>query len=104
MGHDVGARPPRGGRAYPGWLESTPKISFSAATDGTVTTTLGASDANFHGTGNYLYAAYRKDVGRSGLDLRGKFNRFLGTPVRASGDLLNFSDGREASRMIGSPF
>jgi outer membrane protein assembly factor BamA len=90
-------------RTQDGW-SPTPKISFSAATDGTVTTTLGASDANFLGTGNYLYAAYRKDVDRSGLDLRGEFNRFFGTPVRVSGDLLNFSDGREGSWMIGSPF
>jgi hypothetical protein len=36
-------------RTQDGW-SPTPKISFSAATDGTVTTTLGASDANFLGT------------------------------------------------------
>ena len=90
-------------RTQDGW-SPTPKISFSAATDGTVTTTLGVTDANVLGTGNYLYAAYRKDVDRSGLDLRGEFNRLLGSPVRASGDFVNFSDGKEGSWLLGSPF
>lgn len=86
-----------------GWT-TTPRISFSAASDGTLTLVLGLTDRNLLGTGNYGRAWYVKDVDRSGVILQTALDRLGGSPLALGGGLFLFSDGTQGNWSTGVPY
>ena len=86
-----------------GWT-TTPRISFSAASDGTLTLVLGLTDRNLFGTGNYGRAWYVKDVDRSGVILQTALDRLGGSPLTFGGGLFLFSDGTQGNWATGVPY
>ncbi|MBT8479830.1 MAG: hypothetical protein KJO06_12990 [Gemmatimonadetes bacterium] len=81
-----------------------PLFELSFATDGTVTGRLGLTETNVFGTGNYAHIAYRKDVDRDGLELRGELRRLAGTQLNVGGRYYNLSDGNFGSWFVGDPW
>ncbi len=81
-----------------------PLFELSFATDGTVTGRLGLTETNVFGTGNLAHIAYRKDVDRDGLELRGELRRLAGTQLNVGGRYYNLSDGNWGSWFVGDPW
>jgi hypothetical protein len=81
-----------------------PKFALSAASDGTVTYTVGVNDVSLLGTGNQLYGAYQKQVDRQGWNLSADFGRVFGTEIDIVGNYSGMSDGKNGNWSVGSPF
>lgn len=81
-----------------------PKLSLSAASDGTVTYTVGLNDINLLGSGNQAYAAYQKQVDRKGWNLSANFMRVLGSNIDLAGNYAGMSDGKNGNWSVGAPF
>jgi hypothetical protein len=81
-----------------------PKFSLAAASDGTVTYTVGINDVSLLGTGNQAYAAYQKQVDRQGWNLSANFSRVFGTNVDIVGNYAGMSDGKTGNWSVGTPF
>jgi hypothetical protein len=81
-----------------------PKISFAAASDGTVTYTLGLNDVSLFGTGNRVYGAYQKQVDRQGWNLSADFIRVFGSNIDIVGNYAGMSDGKNGNWVVGAPF
>ncbi len=86
-----------------GWT-TVPRISFSAASDGTVTATLGVTDRNLLGTGNYGRAWYVKGVDRTGVVLQTALDRLGGSPMSFGGGVFLLSDGTSGYWSTGVPY
>jgi hypothetical protein len=81
-----------------------PKFSFSAASDGTITGTIGVNDVSLLGTGNQAYVAYKKEVDREGLNLSADFGRVLGSNIDIVGNYAGMSDGKNGNWEVGTPY
>jgi hypothetical protein len=81
-----------------------PKISFAAASDGTVTYTLGLNDVSIFGTGNRVYGAYQKQVDRQGWNISADFTRAFGSNIDIAGNYSGMSDGKNGNWVVGAPF
>lgn len=90
-------------RTRDGWT-TVPRISFSAASDGTVTATLGVTDRNLLGTGNYGRAWFVKGVDRTGVVLQTALDRLGGSPLTLGGGVFLLSDGTSGNWTTGVPY
>jgi len=81
-----------------------PKLSLAAASDGTVTYTIGLNDVSLFGTGNKVYGAYQKQVDRQGWNLSADFTRVLGSNIDIVGNYAGMSDGKNGNWTVGAPF
>lgn len=83
---------------------TTPKFEFALASDGTLTGSLGVTESNLFGTGNYLLLWYTKLVDRDGIQTGLGLNRFLGSSVFVGGSYQSLSDLKAGTWRIGRPF
>ncbi|MCK5411387.1 MAG: hypothetical protein KAJ67_04785 [Gemmatimonadetes bacterium] len=90
-------------RTRDGWT-TVPRISFSAASDGTLTAVLGVTDRNLLGTGNFARAYYFKGVDRDGVLLQTALDRLGGSPLTLGGAVGLLSDGMFGSWRTGVPY
>jgi hypothetical protein len=90
-------------RTRDGWT-TTPRISFSFASDGTATAVLGVTDRNLLGTGNYGRAWWVKGVDRSGFVLQTALDRLGGSPMTLGGGVFLLSDGTAGNWATGVPY
>ena len=89
-------------RTRDGW-SLKPKFKLGAASDGTLTGTLGVNETNLLGSGNQVYVAYDKQVDREGLNASAKFSRPLGSQVDLWGNYAGLSDGKNGNWYAGLP-
>jgi hypothetical protein len=85
-----------------GW-SLKPKFKLGAASDGTVTYTLGVNEINLLGTGNQAFVAYEKQVDREGWNLSASFARLFGSNLDARGNYAGLSDGKNGNWYLGFP-
>ena len=90
-------------RTVDAW-STEPRLTFSVASDGTLTGVAGITEANLIGTGAQLRVWYRKDVDRDGIDMAAVLNRVAGTKLAVSGAFLGLSDQTIGRWRIGAPF
>lgn len=81
-----------------------PKLAYSVASTGDWTGTFGLAESNLLGTGNLVYAAYRKEIDRDGLNTSAQFRRIFGWDFDASGNFARMSDGKNGNWVLGLPF
>ena len=89
-------------RTRDGW-SLKPKFKIGAASDGTLTATLGVNETNLLGTGNQAYVAYDKQVDRDGLNASASFSRPFGSAIDLRGNYAGLSDGRNGNWFVGLP-
>jgi len=85
-----------------GW-SLKPKFKFGAASDGTITATIGINEINLFGSGNQAYIAYDKQVDRQGVNASANFSRILTTNLDVRGNYAGLSDGRNGNWYLGFP-
>lgn len=81
-----------------------PKFAYSVASSGDWTGTFGLSESNLLGTGNLVYAAYRKEIDRDGLNASVQFQHIFGWDFDAGGNFARMSDGKNGNWIVGLPF
>jgi len=89
-------------RTRDGW-SLKPKFKLGAASDGTLTGTLGVNETNLLGSGNQVYLAYDKQVDRDGLNASVNFSRPLGSQIDLRGNYAGLSDGKNGNWYAGLP-